>query len=82
MTIVSMETTKVLFIIFVLIDFLFIGLSMVCFSIAPDLGKAIAGWAEFILSLFSFYASAANVMGHVFGKPFLPVGKPFGIFKK
>ena len=82
MTVVSMETTKVLFIIFVLIDFLFVGLAMVSFSIVPDIGKTIAGWSEFILSMFSFYASAANVMSNVFGRQVLPVGKPFGIFKK
>ena len=34
-----------------------------------------------VTSLLSFYACAAVVLNTFFGKVFLPVGKPFGIFK-
>ncbi|MBP2664747.1 MAG: hypothetical protein H6Q71_2695 [Firmicutes bacterium] len=80
MTIGAMETNKVLFIIFFLIDVLFLGLA------ADSLGlghswHTIAAWAEFSIAIVSFYGSAAATLNTHFGKQFLPVGKPFGIFK-
>ena len=82
MTIGSMETNKVLFTIFVLIDFLFIGLSLSSFDIMPEFSHKLAAWSELLISLVSFYGSAATVLNNHFGREFLPVGKPFGIFKK
>ena len=82
MTIGAMETHKVLFIIFVLIDFLFIGLSLNAFGIMPELTHGIAAWSELLIAIMSFYGSGAAVLNKHFGKVFLPVGKPFGIFKK
>ncbi len=82
MTVGAMETHKVLFIIFVLIDFLFIGLSLSSFDIVPHFAKKLAAWSEFFIALFSFYGSAASVLNAHFGRQVLPVGKPFGIFKK
>ena len=81
MTIGSMETNKVLFIIFVLIDFLFIGLTFSTFGINEHFFHSMAAWSELLISIFSFYGSAAVVLNVHFGKVFLPVGKPFGIFK-
>jgi len=81
MTIGAMETHKVLFSIFFLINFLFIGLSMNSFGVLPEFGHDLAGYSEFIISLLSFYGFAASVLNNHFGKVFLPVGKPFGIFK-
>lgn len=81
MTIGAMETNKVLFIIFVLIDFLFIGLSLNTFEIMPEFSHKLAAYSEFMIALFSFYGSGASVLNNHFGKTFLPVGKPFGIFK-
>nr|WP_087943739.1 GPR1/FUN34/YaaH family transporter [Desulfofarcimen acetoxidans] len=81
MTIGSMETNKVLFIIFVLIDFLFIGLTFSTFQINEHFFHNMAAWSELLISIFSFYGSAAVVLNVHFGKVFLPVGKPFGIFK-
>ncbi|WP_066636840.1 acetate uptake transporter [Desulfolucanica intricata] len=81
MTIGAMETHKVLFIIFVLIDFLFIGLTFSTFGINEHFFHNLAAYSELILSIFSFYASAAAVLNTHFGKTFLPVGRPFGIFK-
>ncbi|WP_432661870.1 acetate uptake transporter [Wukongibacter baidiensis] len=82
MTIGAMETHKVLFIIFVLIDLLFIGLSLSTFGIAEEAAHALAAYSEILISLVAFYGSAASVLNNHFGRVFLPVGKPFGIFKK
>jgi len=80
MTIGSMETNKVLFSIFVLIDVLLAALAIDVF-IGSHAAHTIAAWSELAISLISFYGSAAVVLNHHFGKPFLPIGKPFGIFK-
>ncbi len=82
MTIGAMETTKVLFLIFVLIDFLFLGLSLSTLGVQPELFHTVAAVAELCIALVSFYGSGASVLNAHFGKQFLPLGKPFGIFKK
>ncbi|MFS0638822.1 acetate uptake transporter [Mesobacillus foraminis] len=82
MTIGAMETHKVLFIIFVLIDFLFIGLSLSTFGFMHEFTHMLAAVSELLIALFSFYGSAAAVLNTHFGQVVLPVGKPFGIFKK
>ena len=82
MTFAAIETNKVLFIIFVLIDFLFIGLSLTTFGIATHLTHQLAAVSELAISLVSFYGAAATVINTQFEREFLPVGKPFGIFKK
>ncbi|MCX7922976.1 MAG: acetate uptake transporter [Clostridia bacterium] len=82
MTIGSMETNKVLFIIFCLIDFLFIGLSLNAFNIIPEFSHELAAYSELLIAICAFYGSAASVLNTHFGRAFLPVGKPFGIFKK
>ncbi|MBS4209452.1 acetate uptake transporter [Bacillus sp. FJAT-50079] len=82
MTIGAMETNKVLFFIFIFIDFLFIGLSLSSFNIFYNVTHMIAAIAEMCIALLSFYASAANVLNTHFGQVVLPIGKPFGIFKK
>lgn len=82
MTIGAMETNKVLFIIFCFIDLLFIGLSLSTFEIMTELAHALAAYSELLIALFSFYGCAASVLNTHFGRTFLPVGAPFGIFKK
>lgn len=82
MTVGAMETHKVLFFIFVLIDFLFIGLSLSSFQIMEDATHMLAAFAEMGIALLSFYGAAAVVLNTHFGKVVLPVGKPFQIFKK
>ncbi|MEI5906346.1 acetate uptake transporter [Bacillus spongiae] len=81
MTIGAMETHKVLFIIFVLIDFLFIGLALSSFGIATEVTHKLAAISEFLIAIMSFYGSAASVLNTHFERVFLPVGKPFGLFK-
>lgn len=80
MTIGAVETNKVLFFIFVFIDFLFLGLAGDIFGWF-GFAHALAAYSELIISLLSFYGSAAVLLNHHFGKQFLPLGKPFGIFK-
>ncbi|WP_226527771.1 acetate uptake transporter [Metabacillus niabensis] len=82
MTIGAMETHKVLFFIFVFIDFLFIGLSLSTFGIMHEATHMLAAVSELIIALLSFYGSAAVVLNTHFDQVVLPVGKPFGIFKK
>jgi succinate-acetate transporter protein len=82
MTVASTTTNKVLFTIFVLIDFLFIGLALDSLEISHTAGRLIAGISEFILSLLSFYASAAVMLNGHFGRTVLPLGSPIRIFKK
>ncbi|WP_432806915.1 acetate uptake transporter [Paenibacillus camelliae] len=81
MTIGAMETHKVLFIIFVLIDLLFIGLTLDAFGIAPHVFHTLAAYAELGIALMSLYGCGASVLNVHFGRKFLPLGKPFGIFK-
>ncbi len=81
MTIGAMETNKVLFTIFCLIDLLFIGLALGTFHIGGEFPHHLAAYSEFLISMVGFYGSAAVVLNAHFGKEFLPVGKPFGIFK-
>jgi succinate-acetate transporter protein len=77
MTIGSMGTNKVLFIIFVLIDFLFLGLTMNVLG-GSHFGHTLAAWSELLISIFSFYGVAANVLNTHYKKVIVPVGKPFG----
>lgn len=82
MTVGAMETHKVLFWIFVFIDFLFIGLSLSTFDVMHEATHMLAAVSELIIALLSFYGSAAIVLNTHFGQVVLPIGKPFGIFKK
>ncbi|MGJ9385904.1 acetate uptake transporter [Salipaludibacillus sp. CF4.18] len=82
MTIGAMETNKVLFFIFVFIDFLFIGLTLSSFNVMYEVTHMLAAIAELIIALLSFYGAGAILLNKHFGKVFLPIGQPFGIFKK
>lgn len=81
MTIGAMETHKVLFIIFCLIDLLFLGLTFDAFGVAPHIFHTLAAYAEMGIGIVSLYGTGALVLNTHFGKTFLPIGKPFGIFK-
>ena len=81
MTVGAIETNKVLITIFILIDFLFIGLTVSAFTGSHGF-HVLAAYAELFISIASFYGCAANVLNNHFGYSFLPVGKPMGIFVK
>lgn len=80
MTVGAMGTHKVLFTIFVFIDFLFLGLTLSSFGIMYPFSSMLAAVSEMLIALLSFYGSAAAVLNTHFGRVVLPVGKPFGIF--
>lgn len=82
MTIGAMEVNKVIFTIMVMIDILLAALTLNAFGVSPVLTGKIAGISELIVSLLSFYACSAVVLNTHFGRAFMPMGKPFGIFKK
>lgn len=80
-TIAAMETNKVIFSIMVLIDVLFVGLSLDALGMGGNWAHGMAAWAEFVIALIGLYGAGATLLNKWFGKPTLPVGKPFGIFK-
>lgn len=82
MTLAASETNKTLFIIFVLIDFLFIGLTFSTLNILYHEMHLLAGVSELLISIVAFYGFAANILNTHFGYSFLPLGKPLGKFKK
>lgn len=82
MTIGSMAASKVLFIIFFLIDLLFLGLFMNTLGWGGEIWHGLAAWSEFGIAIFSFYGSAASVLNTQYGRVLLPVGKPFGPWVK
>ena len=81
MTVGATQASKMLFITFVFIDFLFIGLSLSTLGIMTEAAHALAAYSELIIALLSLYLSAANVLNHQFKKVILPVGKPIPLFK-
>ncbi|PKM77260.1 MAG: hypothetical protein CVU90_08110 [Firmicutes bacterium HGW-Firmicutes-15] len=77
MTVGSMGTNKVLFIIFSLIDLLFLGLFMN--NLVGGHGwHLLAAYSEILISIVSFYGVAATVLNTHFGYSVLPIGAPFG----
>ncbi len=76
MTVGSMTTNKVLFIIFTLIDFLFIGLSFSTLGVAKEFFHSMAAYSELLISLMSFYGSGAIIINTQHGREILPLGKP------
>ena len=77
-----LETNKVLFSIFVIINFLFIGLSLSSLGILEHAMHSLAAWSELVIGIVSLYGAGANVLNKHYAFPFLPLGKPFGIIKK
>lgn len=85
LTIGAMETNKVLFFIFALIDVLFIGLAVSTLVGEGAIHTAfhhLAAYAELGIAVLSFYGAGANVLNNHFGRTFLPIGQPFRVFVK
>ncbi|ULO07831.1 acetate uptake transporter [Paenibacillus sp. 19GGS1-52] len=82
MTLGAVEANKVLLIIFALIDLLFLGLTFDSFGIAAEAFHKLAACAELAIGIVSLYGCGASVLNAHFGRTFLPVGAPLGIFKK
>ena len=82
MTLGATVTNKVLFGIFFMINFLFIGLAGSTLGFMPEFMHQLAAWSELIISLMSFYLAGANILNMQFGYEFLWIGKPINYFKK
>ncbi|KUG03044.1 putative membrane protein [hydrocarbon metagenome] len=78
MTVGAMGANKVLFIIFFLIDLLFLGLFMSTLGWGGEFWHELAAYSEFCIAMMSFYGSAATVLNTHYGYTVLPVGAPFG----
>lgn len=80
-TIAGVRTNKVVFIIMVLIDFLFLGLFLSTLEWAGHWAHMLAAWSEMAIAVFGFYGAGAILVNKVVGRVILPVGKPFGFEK-
>ena len=74
LTIAALKTNKVLIVIMVLIDVLFIGLMMSSFGMG-EIWHEIAAWTELAISLLGFYAAGANLLNKMYGRIVLPLGR-------
>ncbi|MGR6835500.1 acetate uptake transporter [Syntrophomonas erecta] len=78
MTFGAMGANKVLFIIFFLIDLLFLGLFMNTLGWGGEAYHTLAAYAELGVAIFSFYGCGAQVLNSHYGITVLPIGSPFG----
>jgi len=78
MTVAASQTNKVLFVIFILINFLFLGLALSTFGVATDFFHNMAAVSEFLIAACSLYGAAAIVLNASFKRTILPQGKPLG----
>ncbi len=74
LTIGATQTYTALFVIFVLIDFLFIGLTFSTFGIMEEPMHELAAYSELAIAFVSFYSAGAHVVNAQFGTTVLPVG--------
>jgi succinate-acetate transporter protein len=82
LTVAALEVHKVMLIIFIFIDLLFLTLTLSSFGIAYHTTHTLAGIAELLTAIFSFYGCGASLLNGFLGRTVLPVGKPMGILKK
>ncbi|PWV61083.1 acetate uptake transporter [Plasticicumulans acidivorans] len=78
----AFEANKVFAAILVLINVLLGSLALATFGIQAELCKHLAAYSEFSISLLGFYAAGAVFLNSYFGRPLLPLGKPFGLIRK
>jgi succinate-acetate transporter protein len=82
MTIGAMGANKVLFVIFFLIDLLFLGLFMNTLGWGGEGFHMLAAYSELGIAIVSFYGSAATVLNSHYGITVLPIGSAFGPWTK
>jgi succinate-acetate transporter protein len=81
MTLGAMEVNRLIFIDMIAIDTLLLALTLNSFGVAPHATHVIGAYAELATALLSLYGASAVVLNTFFGRSFLPLGKPFGVFK-
>jgi len=74
-TVAALKTNKVIFIILIFIDFLFLGLSLASFGIGATFWTGFAAYSELMISILSFYGSSAALLNAQFNREILPMGK-------
>jgi uncharacterized protein len=74
LTVAAFKTNKALIAIMILIDVLFISLSMDVFQMGESWHE-VAAWTELTISMIGFYAYGANLLNKMYGKVILPLGK-------
>ncbi len=82
MTLGATRANRVLFFIFVAVDFLLIGLVGSTLGFMEEPMHQLAAWSELIVAILSFYLSGALILNSQFGYEFLWVGKPINCFQK
>ena len=81
MTFGAVEVSKLILFDMIFIDILLGALALNAFGVAPHATHMIAAYAEMATALLSLYGCCAVVLNTFFGRTFLPLGKPLGIFK-
>ncbi len=74
LTIGSTQTYTALFIIFVLIDLLFVGLTFSTFGIMKEPMHELAAISELLIAIVAFYSAGAQVVNAQFGRVVFPIG--------
>ncbi len=81
LTIGASQTYTALFIIFIFIDLLFLGLTFSTFGIMEEQMHNLAAYSELVISIVSFYSAGAHVVNAQFGKTILPIGSKINFSK-
>ena len=76
------EVNKVFAAILVLINILLPTLGLSILGIQKELCHVLAAWSELGIALLGFYATGALFLQNFFGRPLLPLGKPFGFIQR
>jgi succinate-acetate transporter protein len=82
MTLGAMGANKVLFLIFFLIDFLFLGLFMSTLGWGGEAWHMLAAYSELGVAIFSLYGAGAIALNTLYGFTVLPIGSAFGPWAK
>ncbi len=81
LTVGATQTYTALFIIFVLIDFLFLGLTLSSLDIMKEPMHELAAYSELGIAIVAFYSAGAHVVNAQFGKKVLPIGSKINFGK-
>lgn len=79
LTIAATQTYAVLFVIFIFIDLLFVGLTFSTFGIMTHTMHNLAAYSEIIIAIISFYSAGAHVINAQFGRQIMPLGSKIKI---
>lgn len=78
----AFEANKVFAAILVLINILLPSLALSIFGINAPFFGMLAAYSELGVALLGFYCAGAVFLNSYFGRPLLPLGKPFGFIRK